>query len=303
MNLFVNMQCRWLTATVTGIIVAAPTAIYNGLGTQAQKWGTSFVWDKGAETVSCITQKNNTSNKLFKELNEKTSLIWNRVDNEIRNDLINQGFSFSVSTIDPSKNMLVAEGWLQQAVNSHQLYMKCHNERAICSQKLPDALNSTVVAQSETLKAKDESKAQMDPLLVRKGECKRLEEVEEENQRLGLIEKENIKQTEQIKNLDNERNQTIAANQERINNLKESHGNELNRRKATYEERIDNLKESHKKEVSDSKTSLEALTTEMEKYKKEAGDSKNSLEKMTKQMEKYRTAYKAKLWIDNDKEL
>ncbi|MBA3815190.1 MAG: hypothetical protein H0X29_01455 [Parachlamydiaceae bacterium] len=258
------------------IIVAAPTALYNGLGTQAQKWGTSFVWDKGAETVSCITQKNNTSNKLFKELNEKTSLIWNRVDNEIRNDLINQGFSFNISTIDPSQNMLVAQGWLQQAVNSHQLYMKCYSERAICNQKLPDALNSTVVAQKESLKSKDDAKKQIDPLLVMQGRCEELESIKAQNALLVVIKEGCIAQSKDLERANEKLDEAtgIASKYEDLN----------------------------EKCIAQS-TDLKTMTSEMEKYKKEAGDYKTSLEAMTKQMEKYRKAYKAKLWIDNDKEL
>ena len=196
MNPFVNAQCRWLTATVTGIIVAAPTAIYNGLGNQIQKVAVNTVWDQGTEAVKCVAQhKDNASNKLFKELEEKTSVVWSNINYDVRMHMLTRVPALNISTKDPSKNMAIIDGWIREAALCNLLKFECDKERIDCNQKLPSALVDSLDAErkinAERTRSEEkiaEKQKILDPLLERKGECKELENLKAEVERLKKIE-------------------------------------------------------------------------------------------------------------------
>lgn len=180
MNFIANRHCRWLTGTVTTLMVATPTAVYTGLATQTQKWGTNLIWDKGIETVSCVTQKDNASNKLFKELEQRTALVWSNINYDVKTNMLTRVPVLNISAKEPGKNLEIINEWIKEAAACNLMKFECNKERVQCNQDLPAALAKASDSKDETLKAKDAAKAQIDPLLERKGECKGLEALQKE---------------------------------------------------------------------------------------------------------------------------
>ncbi len=208
MNLIGNAHCRWFTGTITALIVAAPTAVYTGLLTQTQKWGTNFILDKGAEAVTCVTQKDNASNKLFKELELKTSVVWSNMNYDVRTHMLTRVPALNISTKEPGKNLEIINEWIKEAAACNLMKFECNKERVQCNEKLPSYLEESLASQKLVTAEKayaaqkiEEKQKQIDPLLVRQGKCEELESIKAENVVLSGIKEKYIAQTKDLERL------------------------------------------------------------------------------------------------------
>lgn len=183
-----------------GIAAAAVyTSVYTGLANKAQSYASSYMY----KTVDCVLHKDKDFKAICDNVNNQSKMIWDGMHTDHKTAMLgrNQLVPIEMSS-DVIKTSNAVTQWVQEAASCNKLLFICDSKKTICDNELPAAKANASEVKTQIINLQKEHKVETDPLIERKGECKELESLKDEIDRLRLVEKDHIKLDADYKNLE-----------------------------------------------------------------------------------------------------